>query len=429
MRSAVELIKSQKLLSTTEKTLIGVSGGRDSVALTHFLHKHGFQIAIAHVNYQLRGRDSNSDEELVKTIATQLDVPCFVKRVKKDHALNTQIWARNVRYNFYSELCEKHGFHKIATGHHAEDAIETVLINLFRGTGIIGLAGIPHTRANIVRPLLNTTRKEIDAYIESNKLSFREDATNSSVFYFRNLIRNTILPIVKRHDENIVSKLKASKNNLYHDAVALQKISAHFIDSTNGNTRIDLSKIPTGIRETILYHAIAKFGFNRNQCFNITKGKSGALIESEHYKAVKKGLQINILPKNSALINISITSDGLYKEGQRSLNVARHTYIQDKLPLNKEHVWIDDESVSFPLLWKTIEPRMKFKPLGSEYEVNIDQYLKNQGIDRESRKRLSVITDSTGRIIWIPAIQIAEHAKCTYTTQYVISLNYSVTYP
>ena len=177
--------QNQKSLEEDSKLLVAISGGRDSVALAHVLHTLGFQIGLAHVNFQLRGRESDGDEDFLKSFAEQLGVPLYIHSENPEEGKNVQQEARRIRYAFFKNVMKNHGYSLLTTAHHQDDKIETALLNFTRGTGIHGMRGMISSEA-IYRPLLGISRIEIDQYLDQEGLLFREDSSNATGKYKRN---------------------------------------------------------------------------------------------------------------------------------------------------------------------------------------------------------------------------------------------------
>ena len=427
MLSAEGFIQKHRLINKQEKVLIGVSGGMDSVALANFLHQIGYKIGIAHVNYQLRGNNSNLDMELVENLANKLNVKFhLIKKTKPESSVNTQLWARSLRYEFFNDLCFEFGYEKIATAHHSNDSLETMLINLSRGTGINGLSGIPKQRGNIVRPFLETTRQDIEAYVEEHNLEYREDMRNHQSDYLRNIFRNQVLPILEDYDGDILKKLTASNKNLKDDSHALNELCQAFVATHFNGQTINLTEIPESVRATVLYHILRPYGFNRNQCLDIVEAFSGSMIETASHVANKKGDQLIITTKSYETEHIHITTEGLFRCNGQTLALAKHAFLKDKMPRKPTHVWADSIKVGFPLVWKTVDKGERFQPLGATYFVDVFDYLKDAGFDQTTRKRVMAIYDSSERIVWIPNVQLSEHVKCDAITARVLSLNLSI---
>ncbi len=196
-------IEKQKLLGPDSRVVVAVSGGPDSVTLLSALNNlyPGAELVVAHVNYQSRGQDSEADEAFTRRLAEQLKLPILVKKIRldKDKA-GFEARAREVRYHFFEEVRQKEKADVIAVAHHSDDVVETMLLNLRRGAGPRGLAGMPYRRGDIVRPLLDVTRSEIESYLAAKRLSYREDKSNQDTRYRRNWVRHKLLPRLRREN-------------------------------------------------------------------------------------------------------------------------------------------------------------------------------------------------------------------------------------
>ncbi len=215
----LQFIKQEKLFNTSRRILVAVSGGMDSVLLLHLLYEAGFTVAVAHCNFQLRGRESDGDETFVSQLADELDIPYHLKRFNtaayaEDKKISIQMAARDLRYAWFEEVRIKNGYDVIAVAHHRDDEVETFFINLIRGSGIAGLHGIKPVAGNIVRPLMFTDRLEIEAYVKKNKLKYREDSSNASLKYMRNKIRHQLLPLMKELNPDIEKTVKVEIERL-----------------------------------------------------------------------------------------------------------------------------------------------------------------------------------------------------------------------
>ncbi|NOY00827.1 MAG: tRNA lysidine(34) synthetase TilS [Verrucomicrobia bacterium] len=228
------LVRIREEYSIRRKYLIGVSGGRDSVALLHLLHAAGFRkLVVCHLNHALRGRASTQDAAFVKRLADRLDYSCEVQRtgvkgLAKENKVSIEVAARNARHSFFAQATKVHRCPRIFLAHHADDQVETVLINLFRGTGLRGIAGMRAVAAHkidgrklqFLRPLLEVWRTDINTYLTDNGIAYRDDASNESDFALRNRVRLSLLPELKRLFERDVrgavhrlSQLAESEND------------------------------------------------------------------------------------------------------------------------------------------------------------------------------------------------------------------------
>ncbi|MBL7937408.1 MAG: tRNA lysidine(34) synthetase TilS, partial [Bacteroidia bacterium] len=208
-------ISKNTLFSKTDKLLVAFSGGVDSVVLVDLLHKAGYTIELAHCNFQLRGQEAKDDTVFCENFSKSVNAPFHVtyfdtKAYATEHKLSIQMAARELRYNWFKALKAEHHFDYILTAHHTNDNIETLFVNLIRGTGIKGLQGIPEKQHDMVRPLLFATKDEIKAYAEKQNLSFREDSSNQEVKYKRNFIRHQIVPELKKLNPAIEETIHTS---------------------------------------------------------------------------------------------------------------------------------------------------------------------------------------------------------------------------
>src|ERR1017187_10418267 len=206
----LDFIKKENLFLTKDKILVAVSGGIDSVVLCELFHQATIKFGIAHCNFKLRDKESDGDEIFVKALAKKYDVPFYSKSFdtalySKENGISIQMAARDLRYSWFEEIRIKEKYQYIAVAHHQNDVVETVLMNLIKGTGIAGLHGILPKKDKIIRPLLFATREEIEAFAKENKLKFREDSSNQSDKYLRNKIRHQIIPVMKEINPSLES--------------------------------------------------------------------------------------------------------------------------------------------------------------------------------------------------------------------------------
>jgi len=292
IQQLLDHIRRHQLFQPDDRVLLAVSGGVDSMVMLHVLHAAGFtQLAVAHVNFQLRGEDSRADEALVQSWCAAHHLPCHVHRADTEryaeaHGLSIQMAARDIRYTFFHDLCLQHGYAYIATAHHLQDSFETVLLNLTRGTGMDGIAGIAVRQGNIVRPMLFATREQIMAYATEHQLAWREDRSNLSTDYARNAIRLQVMPILRslnpgldHHLPDTLQRLAATQH-LAQAAVA--NLREHLVEQQGGLLRIHLAPLlAQADANVILWEIIKPFGFNFRQCRDmIAQHQSGACFHS-----------------------------------------------------------------------------------------------------------------------------------------------------
>lgn len=233
LRKIRATIKANNLIKQGDSILIGLSGGADSVALTHALaqvkDELGIKLFTAHLNHGIRGDEAFLDEQFAAEFSKKLGIECFIKRVKiKEMAkgVSEELLGREERYSFFDELCKKHNINLIATAHNQNDNAETILMNLMRGATLRGLSGIPYQRSNIIRPLLDVSRNEIERYCATNNLHYVTDSTNLCEDYTRNKIRHSLLPLIEdKFNPNFISTLAENAAYFKEDNDLLQKLA------------------------------------------------------------------------------------------------------------------------------------------------------------------------------------------------------------
>ncbi|WP_353133016.1 tRNA lysidine(34) synthetase TilS, partial [Pseudopedobacter sp.] len=268
----LDYIDKYDLFNKNETILLAVSGGRDSMVMAHLFHLAGFKIAIAHCNFHLRGDESIRDEQFVRNAALNLNIPIHITHFEttayaEEHKISIQMAARELRYDFFDDLCVEFGYTKIAVAHHQNDAIETVLLNLIRGTGIAGLHGIKHTRNKIIRPLLCFTRDEIDAFVKEQNIDFVEDSSNASDKYARNKIRLKIVPEMEKINPSLNETFRKNINYFadLEEFIGLEigKYKSALLEKDNAGFKMRISRIADlKSKSFILSEILIPYGFN-----------------------------------------------------------------------------------------------------------------------------------------------------------------------
>jgi len=266
--------------------LLAVSGGVDSVVLAHLFSQSNLNFAIAHCNFQLRGEESDKDEKLVKELANDSKTKVYVTRFDtKDYAcknkVSIQVAARELRYHWFEQIMRENDYQTLVTAHHADDDLETFLINLSRGTGIEGLTGIPNKTSTISRPLLAFSKAQILKYAESEKLIWREDESNSDIKYLRNKIRHDLIPTLKELHPTFLENFQNTLGNLKGSAFILNKniteLKEELFIEKEGIIHIPIIKLKKlNPLETYLYELFKEYGFTAwNDINDLLDGASG----------------------------------------------------------------------------------------------------------------------------------------------------------
>ena len=280
----IETIKKYNLINSGDKIVLGVSGGPDSIAMLDILNQlkdeMNFEIYVVHVNHNIRGKDADEDEEYVKKYCEKYNIKCFSKKIDvptiaKTKKIGTEEAGRKVRYEYFEEILKETKSNKIAIAHNMNDKVETVLMNIIRGAGSLGLKGIEPKRDNkYIRPLIETERKDIEEYCNINKLEPKFDESNNDNTYTRNKVRNILIPFIKKEfNPNIIKGINNLSEIVTEEQNYLEKIVNNIysqikIEETKEKVILDLkefNKQDTIIKKRILLLSISRiFGTSKN---------------------------------------------------------------------------------------------------------------------------------------------------------------------
>ncbi|MEC7879740.1 MAG: tRNA lysidine(34) synthetase TilS [Bacteroidota bacterium] len=279
------------------KFLLAVSGGVDSMVLANLFLSNKLYFSIAHCNFQLRGKESESDQKVLSDWCEINNIEFFVKKFNtkdycKEQKLTVQMGARKLRYEWFGSFIEKGKVDFIVTAHHLDDQLETFIINSIRGTGIEGLLGIPNNVNNIIRPLLMTSKDQIIQYAELNKINYNEDSSNEKEDYLRNKIRHSVIPYLKSDDKNVLLKFRTTIKNLNKTSIFIEHVCAEWKEMNffrEGDTIItNIYELENLFPRDFYIHELFKeFQFNYKEVIKLFDSDSGKYISSPYYKMTK----------------------------------------------------------------------------------------------------------------------------------------------
>ncbi len=404
-----------------KKLLIAVSGGVDSTVLTHLLNKLQFTISLAHCNFRLRGKDSDIDEVFVKTEASKLDIPCFVTHFNtKYHAtskgVSIQMAARELRYNWFDEIVQKNNFDYILTAHHADDDLETFLINFTRGTGLDGLTGIPAINKNIIRPLLPFTRKEIERFAKSNNLSWREDKSNAQTKYLRNKIRHDIIPVLKSLNPNFMGSFSKTSENLQGSKQLVEdridEIQSQLIQKEGTLLKFNIQKLKSlNNPKAYLFELLNSYGFTEwNDVLSLLKAQSGKQIFSKTHCLLKDReflLLTELHPTYSEKKEIKISDKDqsiklvdlkLKFTHQKTKNLTQQQ--ADSQCTSNNLICLDKNKLVFPLTVRKWKNGDYFYPMGMQGKKKLSKYFKDEKFSLLDKENIWLLC-SNNNIVWI----------------------------
>lgn len=430
-------IDRHNLFNTKHNILLAVSGGIDSMVMLHLFAKAKVNIGVAHVNFGLRGAESDADEKLVEDVAKNFSVPFFSTRVdtKKyatEKKLSTQEAARDLRYNWFEEIMETEGYDVVATAHHLNDSFETVLYNLVKGTGIDGMTGIAPKNENIVRPLLFATHGMIVQWAKENQVKWREDVSNASDDYSRNLIRNRVIPELEKINPSLINTFINSQARLLSTAEILQKQVEKFKADFTRQDRADIVIEKEAVAKAdlaVVDQLLKKYGFNIQQVKDIlnvlNEEKTGKLFSSTDF-------QLNI-DRDQVIISplVSFEADnGIIKEEQ---SVFRNRFFRlelsqddvEKRQMTKYDAVIDYNKLKFPLIVRKWQEGDTFQPLGMKGKKKLSDFMIDCKIPLNLKERVYVL-ESAGAIAWVIGYRLDDRFKVNDSTNRV--LNFRLTY-
>ena len=412
-------IESNHLFSKNENIVIALSGGIDSVVLTHVLHTLGYSIAVAHCNFHLRAQESNRDEEFVRSFAKahNLVLHCTefnTSRYAQKQGISIEMAARELRYAWFGELCAQYNYSKIAVAHNANDTVETFFINLLRGAGIKGLQGIPLCNGNIVRPMLTVWRRTIEEYAAYNGIDFCFDSTNAEQDFVRNKIRLTLLPELQKINAHAPQAIFNTIENLnkyytlsqpYIDTLC-EQLCSH---TPYGLCVDEIALLQHEFPEHVLYEILSRYGFNAaqvRQIFACCSQQAGKHFFSATHAAyhdrnvlyivlreishnVPKEIILNELPQH----NIAIPQGELEFTENTITYTARVTGFKNLLHLNPT-------KLQFPLTLRAWKAGDRIRPFGMKGTKKVSDVLIDAKVPRHHKAHVWVL-ENGGKILWV----------------------------
>lgn len=428
-------IKQHALFLPEERVLLAVSGGRDSVLMAHMFKAAGFNFGIAHCNFNLRPVDADEDENFTSDLALVLGVPFFATRfdtgeyASKNH-VSIQMAARELRYQWLEEIRNDFDYHYIGLAHHQNDVIETMLLNLTRGTGISGLHGILPKKNKLIRPLLFLTREEIDEIFLQVAFSYREDSSNLSVKYARNKIRLEVIPVLKVLNPSLEQTFEANRKRFAELETLLEhrvnELKEELLKRLNENEyTIALPALKNLVPlKTLLYGLFHPFGFTESVLNNLIsswEGSPGKLFFSASHQLLLDRNRIILsrielkrpedltIDKNTVLCTWNDQKFGNRIIPIREFNLSREAGIAQ----------LDLDLLGFPLKLRSWKSGDHFHPLGMKSKKKLSDLFVEQKIPLNRKKDIGILENNNGDILWVAGLRIDDRYKITTNTKKV----------
>jgi len=426
-----KFIFENNLIKQGDKILLAVSGGIDSMVMAHLFLRRNHKEGIAHCNFSLRGQESDKDEELVRQFAADNNIPFYTIRFEtkayaKRNKLSIQMAARELRYNWFEEIRGKNGFDSVAVAHNLNDNIETLLINLIRGTGLAGMAGIKPLNNNIIRPMLFATRQEIQTYCDKNKIVFREDKSNADTKYTRNKIRHQVIPVIKEINPSVELTLNetAERFSGFNEIVSdyISQLKEKIGEEKEHIISFNISLLKTHLHnKAVIFELFKPYGVANaklNDLIRVIDGKTGGQIITDTHRIIKNRKEIVVseeayMQETSYTIS-DINAFCIYP----GISSARNVKITDtyEIPSDPHIACIDLQKISFPVLIRKWKPGDYFYPLGMKQKKKLSDYFIDNKYSRFDKETIFIL-ESDGKIVWLIGDRIDDRFKITSSTK------------
>lgn len=418
-----DYIKKHKLLSLSDLYIVALSGGADSVALLLLLDEMGYKVHALHCNFHLRGEESDRDERFCEDLCLKKNIPFH--RIHFDtlmyaetHKMSVEMAARELRYRYFEQMRKDIGAEGICVAHHQDDTVETVLLNLVRGTGLRGLTGIQPRNGAILRPLLCVTRTEIEAYLATKQQDYVTDSTNLETDFVRNKIRLQVVPLLRQLNPAVSENIVRTAEHL----TEAQKVLDAVVDTYKGSNQLDLCALQqVGSAEYIVFEWLKQYGFNGSQVQQVISAETGSIFSSPTgYEVLKDRDRLLVEPTIMAFTPIRIPEEGTYVlPDDRRLNVRRSNPFVSK---DSHEATLDARQVRFPLTVRRVEEGDWMIPYGMTGRKLLSDLMTDLKMSLFDRRRQLVVVDAQGAVVWAIGLRTDHRCRVTDATQEVIAI-------
>lgn len=431
-------IEKQSLLSCNSKIVLGVSGGVDSMVMLHLFHVCGYSFEVAHCNFSLRAEESNCDEALVKKVCDEkgvkLHLKCFdTVGYAEKNKVSIQIAARELRYNWFSELCKNNGFTTVAIAHNKNDVVETMLINLTRGTGLKGLTGIKSSANGVIRPIIFAFRKQIEEFAHKEGVAYRNDSTNSQIKYARNRIRHNVIPELETINEGAVDNFYNTSIYLNSTWQAIEKMNGEFAKQSkvykNDEVHYSISLLKGyPFRQVFMVEELTSYGFPPALVLDIEKSLStqaGKIFYSSSYQLVRdrEWLMLSKLDKTTKETEVEIDANVTRIEEPIALTFKSVDVTADFVIAKKSSAAVFNlGKLTFPLVLRPWHQGDWFVPFGMTGRKKVSDFLIDQKVPLHHKQNVYVL-ESGGQIIWVVGYRTDNRYRVNKECSKVLQVN------
>ena len=435
-KKVADFIAKHRLLSREGLHLVALSGGADSVALLLILKDLGYRIEAAHCNFHLRGEESDRDEDFVKNLCLKQDIAFHVihfdtKEYANLHQVSIEMAARELRYGYFRQLRQDIGAEKVCVAHHRDDAVETLLMNLMRGSGVHGLTGIRARNNEIVRPLLAVSRQEIEDYLLSIGQDYMTDSTNLVDDVLRNKIRLNVLPLLEQIHPNIVenigktARFMRETERVVEASVRRQQEELIGYDARKKTETVAigaLRQLPSP--ELFLYEWLTGKGFNTTQVEQLAEhleGNPGRTFETPEYTLLIDRENLVLAPHKEPMKSFRIPEEGRYRI-DKDIRIDVKTLENVSISKSDDCATIDKVKVKFPLTIRLLENGDAFIPFGMTGKKLVSDFLTDKKCSLLEKRSQLVVTDCEGQILWLVGRRTDNRVRVTEQTKEVLQM-------
>ena len=437
LKQFLSFIKQHALCEADERILLAVSGGRDSILMTHLFKQAGFNFAIAHCNFNLRGEESIADEEFTSDLALKLDVPFFctsfnTEEFARENHISIQMAARDLRYQWLEKIRTDFDYQYIAVAQHQSDIVETVLLNLVRGTGISGMHGILPKRDRIIRPMLFLTRDEIDNLVQNENITYRDDSSNKSSKYARNKIRLEVIPKLKELNPHLEETFAGNTKRFAELEILLKNTVLNLRksllqESGSDEYCIDLESLKKlEPLKTLLFELFKPFSFTEAVLGDLVKswnGNSGKVFNSSSHQLILDRNSVLLSRKSPVKIEKYKLNDDeeftWHKKKYRSFVTVAESY---QLTKDSNILQADHSLLVFPLTLRTWQKGDFFHPLGMKGKKKLSDYFIEQKIPLNKKSQVGILENGNGDIVWVCSHRPDDRYKITKASKKIFIL-------
>ena len=417
--------QENELFTKTDKVLLTVSGGKDSMAMLNLFIQQNLSFGVAHCNFELRGEEAEKDQEFVRQFCEVNGLEFHTKAFQtKEYAtkngISIQMAARDLRYNWFEKIREENAYQYIATAHHKNDVAETMLINLTKGTGLSGLHGISNKNGKIIRPLLCFNSIEIGNYVKENDVAYREDASNADTKYTRNSIRHKVIPELEKMNPAFIETANTEAEQFLElEEILNQKIkeeqSKLFVKTEYGfKIEIESLKKLTPLK-TYLFYFLRTYNFNAPAIADIIEGlegQSGKTFYSATHQIVKDRTHLLLSElKENTEERIEVNSIEELPFNVRIID----DMVSLEIEKSNQYAYLDADKIQFPMVLRTWKQGDTFKPFGMKGNKKVSDFLIDNKVSIVEKKTIKVLV-SGNDIVWLVGQRISDNFKITEAT-------------